>query len=64
MTTDQMLFVLELSSVLTKYKATIEYTTDDDGIHISTFGKEVFVGFLFDDAGANLYETVIKKGKP
>lgn len=62
MKTDEMLFVLELSSVLTKYNATIEYTNDDDGLHISTFGKEVFVGFLSSKtAGQDLYKASIKK---
>lgn len=64
MKTDQMLFLLELSSVLTKHKATIFYTNDDDGIHIETHGKEVFVGWLNGDhAGEALYQGVIKNGK-
>jgi hypothetical protein len=59
-----MLFLLELSSVLTKYKATIFYTNDDDGIHIETHGEEVFKGFLDgQNAGENLYRDVIKNGK-
>jgi hypothetical protein len=64
MKTDQMLFLLELSSLLEKHKATIFYTNDDDGIHIETDGKEVFVGWLDSDkAEDNLYKNVIKRGR-
>lgn len=64
MKTDQMLFLLELSSLLKKNKATIFYTNDDDGIHIEADGEEVFVGHLCgDDAGDVLYQGVIKNGK-
>lgn len=63
MKADHAIFLLELSSLLEKNKATIEYTNDDDGIHISADGEEVFVGFLYDNsAGKNLYLNVIKKG--
>jgi hypothetical protein len=64
MTTDQALFLLELSSLLEKNKAAIFYTNDDDGIHIESNEEELFVGFLDgDDAGDELYKNVIKKGK-
>jgi hypothetical protein len=64
MKTDQMLFLLELSSLLEKNKATIFYTNDDDGIHIESNGEEFFVGYLSDDdAGKELYNNVIKRGK-
>jgi hypothetical protein len=59
-----MLFLLELSSLLKKNKATIFYTNDDDGIHIESRGEELFVGDLGgDDAGKVLYQGVIKSGK-
>lgn len=63
MKTDQAIFLLELSSLLEKNKATIFYTNDDDGIHIASNGEELFVGFLSDDAGKELYKNVIKKGR-
>lgn len=64
MKTDQMLFILELSSLLEKHKATIFYTNDDDGIHIESNGEEVFVGHLdCENAGKELYNNVIKRGK-
>ncbi len=64
MKTDQALFLLELSSLLEKNKATIFYTNDDDGIHIESSGEELFIGWLFDDdAGKELYNNVIKRGK-
>jgi hypothetical protein len=64
MKTDQMLFILELSSLLTKHKATIFYTNDDDGIHVESNGEEVFKGFLDGrNAGHNLYRDVIKRGR-
>jgi hypothetical protein len=63
MKTDQKVFLLELSSLMKKYRATMQYTNNDDGIHISVDGQEVFVGFLFDDdASENLYQNVIKRG--
>lgn len=61
MKTDQATFLLELSSLLKKNRATIEYTNDDDGLHISVAGEEVFVGFLFgESAGDELYNHVVK----
>ena len=62
--TDQAIFLLELSSLLEKNKATMSYTTDDDGIHIEADGQEILVGFLSDeDEGKEIYRNVIKKGK-
>ncbi len=44
-------FLEKLASLLEDYKATIGYTTDDDGIHIELDYKEIFYGFLnFEDA--------------
>ncbi len=64
MKTDQAIFLLELSTLLEKNKATIFYTNDDDGLHIESNGEELFVGFLSDDdAGRQLYKNVIKKGR-
>ena len=64
MKTDQMIFLLELSSLLTKHKAGIFYTNDDDGIHIEADDKELYVGFLSSrNAGQNLYNNVIRKGR-
>lgn len=64
MTADQSIFLLELSSLLEKNKATIYYTNDDDGIHIESNGEEIFVGYLSEaDAGKELYNNVIKRGK-
>ena len=64
MTSDQSIFLLELSSLLKKNKATIFYTRDDDGVHIASNGEDLFVGFLSDDdAGQDLYKNVIREGK-
>ncbi len=64
MKTDQAIFLLELSSLLERHKATIFYTNEDDGIHIESNGEELFVGFLSEnDAGKELYKNVIKKGR-
>jgi hypothetical protein len=63
MKTDHALFLLELSSLLEKHKVGIFHTDGDGPIHIEADGKEIFVGYLFDDtAGETLYENVIKKG--
>ena len=39
---------------------TLEYTNDDDGIHLSVDGVEVFKGFLYD-AGV-VHEAAMKVG--
>lgn len=42
-------FLSALADLLEQYRATIFYTTDDDGLHIDMDGgTEVFVGFLSD----------------
>ena len=41
-------FLLKLADPCEEYDASFDYTTDDDGIHISVDGREVFVGFLID----------------
>lgn len=48
-------FLTELATLLEKYKATIFYTNDDNGIHIEIDDeKEIFVGFLHGDDAAQL----------
>jgi hypothetical protein len=44
----------ELALLIAKYKATIFYTTDDNGIHIEADGEEVFVGFLHDECAETI----------
>lgn len=42
-------FLLKLADLCEEYGATFDYTTEDDGIHISVDGgREVFVGHLLD----------------
>ncbi|MCP3966604.1 MAG: hypothetical protein GY718_09680 [Lentisphaerae bacterium] len=52
-------FLEKLATLCEKYKATIGYTIDDDGIHIDLDYKEIFCGFLsFEDA-----PTVLRAAK-
>ena len=47
-------FLVKLANLCEEYCAGFEYTTDDDGIHISIDnGREVFVGFM-DDAAKDI----------
>ncbi|MCP4989376.1 MAG: hypothetical protein GY928_25955 [Colwellia sp.] len=57
MSTDQKLFLLKLSSLLKDNKATINCVFGDNRPHISSYGSEIFVGYL-DDRDA-LYQHVI-----
>ena len=41
-------FLLKLAALCEEYDASFNFTTDDDGIHISVGGGEVYVGFLID----------------
>lgn len=52
-------FLYHLQHLCQTYNATFSYTTDDDGIHISMDGEEIFIGFLEDPAGS-LRERFIK----
>lgn len=47
---DAIEFLTELAALFTKFDAEIEYTNDDDGIHISIAGQEVYVGHLLSPA--------------
>ncbi len=38
-------FMQKLTALLKSRSAEIYYTTDDDGIHIATFGDDIYVGF-------------------
>ena len=42
-------FLLKLADLFAEYKAGMNYTTDDDGIHIELDGREIFSGFLLKD---------------
>lgn len=39
-------FLLKLADLLEEYKASFEYTTEDDGIHIVIDGRDVFSSFF------------------
>jgi hypothetical protein len=39
-------FLEQLFKLLEENNAAIYYTTDDDGIHISKDGEDVFVGYI------------------
>jgi len=43
---DKVIFMKALQALVVEHKAQIFYTTDDDGIHITLDGEEVFVGFI------------------
>ena len=51
-------FLLELAALVKKHEATFAYTNDDDGIHISVKGQEVFIGFLEQDAAEILLRKI------
>ena len=41
-----------LAEVVKKYNLSLDYTKDDDGIHIECNGVEIFKGFLYNDKRA------------
>jgi hypothetical protein len=48
-------FLLKLADLMEDHKASLRYTNRDDGIHIDLDGREVFLGWFFqDDAPAEL----------
>ena len=49
-------FLMDLADLLRRFNATLTYTTDDDGIHITLNGKELFCGFLHIDP----YKEILK----
>ena len=53
-TEKQKEFLNKLADLVEQYDASFEYTTDDDGIHISVEGDEVFGDFLHCQDAAEL----------
>ena len=47
-------FLEEFAKLCEKYDATLDNTTDDDGIHIRLVEDEIFTGFLWVDAPETL----------
>lgn len=43
---NKYVFLLKLAALCEEYQASLEYTKDDDGIHIHLGDEEVFVGHL------------------
>lgn len=50
-------FLLKLAALCEEYRAEFSYTTDDNGVHITLDGQEVFVGFLVDGYAVNDLRT-------
>ena len=59
MTSSKKEFLRRLADLCEQYKATFEYTSNDDGIHIELDGKEVFADFLFSDPANALRNAAI-----
>lgn len=56
-------FLLKLAQLCEDYKATITYTSSDDGTHIRVDGKDIFVGYLDDhDAATVLRKAISDRG--
>ena len=54
-------FVEKLSGLCTEYSAEIWYTNDDDGVHVTTDGDEVCIGFpTLPDPGADIRDEVVE----
>ena len=51
MTKRQDEFLNLLADLCEEYNAEFSYTTDDNGIHITADGSEVFVGFMSHETG-------------
>jgi hypothetical protein len=65
MTDKDKAFLLKLADLLDEYKASFSYTTSDDGIHVSLDGREVHVGWFFQDHEADrLRAAATTKGRP
>ena len=41
--------IMRLSHLCAEYGATLGYTSDDDGIHVSCEGEDVCIGFDIED---------------
>lgn len=55
-------FLLKLAALCAEYNAGFAYTVDDDGIHISVDGTDVFIGYLDTDAAETISEY-LRSGK-
>jgi len=52
-------FINKLSALCTEYCAEIEYTRDDDGVHVVIGEEDVCIGFpMLPDPGADILEQV------
>jgi len=60
MKTDHALFLLELSSLLKKNRATIDHKFGDHRLFIHSDDQELFAGAIDSN---NLYKEVIRKGR-
>jgi hypothetical protein len=54
-------FLLKLADLCEKYNAGFAYTIDDDGIHITVDGEEVYVGFIDFDMERPYLNSFIKE---
>ena len=50
MVSDDSQFLTKFHELINEYKATLHYTVDEDGIHISVHGREIFKGFMDDNS--------------
>ena len=53
-------FMEKLAALLKSRGAEIYYTNDDDGIHIATFGDDIYVGTVHGDHVSKLLEAANK----
>ena len=53
-------FMQKLTALLKSRSAEIYYTNDDDGIHIATFGDDIYVGFPHGDRAGELLKAADK----
>jgi hypothetical protein len=51
-------FLYEFADLCEKHNVGLDYTNQDDGIHISVNGEDVFVGFLFENAADIIREAI------
>lgn len=51
-------FMTKLADLIETYNASLKYTTDDDGIHISVDGVVIFADFLSNDNGQKNANTL------
>lgn len=49
-TPQQKEFLIKLADLMDAHQASMDFTNNEDGIHIELAGQEVFVGWL-DDTG-------------